>query len=317
MKRLEDLLLQQTAVREAQASTPPIPVEAVAPRGSSPALDTSRMTPVVAPQEEVISAAPAQVPLAGAVFPVMVEGEERERLMDRLNEFRRYSPKIFDGEKAGHWIVEKWFMHMEKLFRDAFMEERDRDNPYTELVAISWKRFKELLLEHYFPDSVKRKMEQDLRGMRQEDRTVAEYEREFSQLLHCVPFVVRDDEDKARLTDQRDQEIRDSGKVEPLVIGPYEILERVGLVAYRLALPPNLSGIHDIFHVSVLRKCIFDPAHVLDATPIELRDDLTFEEQPVRILAREVRKLRNRNFSYVKVLWSNHEEREATLIERS
>nr|CAD1837513.1 unnamed protein product [Ananas comosus var. bracteatus] len=102
------------------------------------------------------------------------------------------------------------------------------------------------------------------------------------------------------------------GKLSPRFIGPYEILERVGLVAYRLALPPNLSGIHDIFYVSVLRKCIFDPAYVLDATPIELQDDLTFEEQPVRILAREVRKLRNRDFPYVKVLWSNHEEREAT-----
>nr|CAD1837519.1 unnamed protein product [Ananas comosus var. bracteatus] len=127
----------------------------------------------------------------------MVEGAERERLMNRLNEFRRCSPRIFDGEKADHWIVEKWLMHMEKLFRDTFVEERDRvwlathhldgeayswwlgiqDNPNTDLVAISWKRFKELLLEHYFPVSVKRKMEQDLREMRQGDRTVAEYER--------------------------------------------------------------------------------------------------------------------------------------------
>nr|CAD1829902.1 unnamed protein product [Ananas comosus var. bracteatus] len=108
---------------------------------------------------------------------------------------------------------------MEKLFRDTFIEERDRvwlathhldgeayrwwmdiqDDPHTDLTAITWRRFKELLLEHYFPDSVKRKMEQDLRNVRQGDRTVAEYEREFSRLLHCVPFVVRDDEDKARI----------------------------------------------------------------------------------------------------------------------
>ena len=108
---------------------------------------------------------------------------------------------------------------MEKLFRDTFVEERDRvwlathhldgeayrwwmdiqDDPCTDLTAITWRKFKELLLEHYFPDSVKRKMEQDLRNVRQGDRTVAEYEREFSRLLHCVPFVVRDDEDKARI----------------------------------------------------------------------------------------------------------------------
>nr|CAD1834512.1 unnamed protein product [Ananas comosus var. bracteatus] len=89
-------------------------------------------------------------------------------------------------------------------------------------------------------------------------------------------------------------------------------LGRTGEVAYRLALPPNLSGVHNVFHVSVLRKYVFDPTHVLDATPVELRDDLSFEEQPVRILAREVRKLRNRDIPYVKVLWSNHGEREAT-----
>nr|CAD1823525.1 unnamed protein product [Ananas comosus var. bracteatus] len=112
-----------------------------------------------------------------------------------------------------------------------------------------------------------------------------------------------------------DKRIRRFGireKLSPRFIGPYEILERVGPVVYRLALPPNLSGVHNVFHVSVLRKYIFDPAHVLEATPLELQDDLSFKEQPVRILAREVQKLRNRDIQYVKVIWSNHEEREAT-----
>nr|CAD1837632.1 unnamed protein product [Ananas comosus var. bracteatus] len=108
---------------------------------------------------------------------------------------------------------------MEKLFRDTFVEERDRvwlathhldgeayrwwldiqENPSMDLAAITWKKFKKLLLAHYFPDSVKRKMEQDLRNLRQGDRSVAEFEREFSRLLHCMPFVVRDDEDKAHI----------------------------------------------------------------------------------------------------------------------
>nr|CAD1834996.1 unnamed protein product [Ananas comosus var. bracteatus] len=102
------------------------------------------------------------------------------------------------------------------------------------------------------------------------------------------------------------------GKLSPRFIGPYEILERVGPVAYRLALPSNLLGVHNVFHVSVLRKYIFDPAHVLDATPSKLKEDLIFEEQPVKILAREVKKLRNRDIPSVKVLWSNHDKREAT-----
>nr|CAD1835625.1 unnamed protein product [Ananas comosus var. bracteatus] len=90
------------------------------------------------------------------------------------------------------------------------------------------------------------------------------------------------------------------GKLSPQYIGPYEILERVGPVANRLALPPNLSGVHNIFHVSVLRKYVHDSAHVLDASPLELRDDLSFEEQPLKILAREVKRFRNRDIPYVK-----------------
>ncbi len=95
-------------------------------------------------------------------------------------------------------------------------------------------------------------------------------------------------------------------------MGPFEILERVGPVAYRLALPPNLDRVHNVFHVSMLRKYLFDPSHTLDASTIELREDLSFEETPVRILAREDKKLRNRTIPYVKILWSKHEEREAT-----
>nr|CAD1822945.1 unnamed protein product [Ananas comosus var. bracteatus] len=220
MKRLEDLLLQQAAAsRETQAPTLPAPVVDVAPRAPSPAPSSSRAAPAAAPQEEAIAAPPVQRPPVEAAFPTLVEGAERDRLMERLNEFRRCSPRTFDGEKVDHWIVEKWLMHMEKLFRDTFVEKRDRvwlathhldgeayrwwldlqENPSTDLAAITWKRFKELLLAHYFTTSVKRKIEKDLRNLRQGDRTVAEYEREFSRLLHCVPFVVRDDEDKARI----------------------------------------------------------------------------------------------------------------------
>ena len=54
------------------------------------------------------------------------------------------------------------------------------------------------------------------------------------------------------------------GKLSPRFIGPFEILERVGIVAYRLALPPNMSGVHEVFHVSMLRKYTPDPAHVVD-----------------------------------------------------
>lgn len=101
-------------------------------------------------------------------------------------------------------------------------------------------------------------------------------------------------------------------KLSSRFIGPYDILECVSTIAYRLALLSNLSGEHNVFHVSTLRKYIYDPAHILDSTPLELLEDLSFEERPVRISIREVKKIRNREISYVKVLWSNHDEHEAT-----
>ena len=54
------------------------------------------------------------------------------------------------------------------------------------------------------------------------------------------------------------------GKLLPRFTGPFEILERIGVVAYRLALPPSMSGVHEVFHVSMLRKYTPDPAHVVD-----------------------------------------------------
>ena len=73
-------------------------------------------------------------------------------------------------------------------------------------------------------------------------------------------------------------------KLLPRFIGPFEILERIGTVAYELALPPNISGVHEVFHVSMLRRYTSDPAHVVDWGEIEVDTDGTFEEGPVCIL---------------------------------
>ncbi|KAL5540952.1 hypothetical protein UlMin_044244 [Ulmus minor] len=71
------------------------------------------------------------------------------------------------------------------------------------------------------------------------------------------------------------------GKLSPRYIEPFEILERIGKIAYRLALPPELSSIHNIFHVSMLRKYVSDPSHVLENEPIKVHEDLTYKEQLV------------------------------------
>ena len=85
-------------------------------------------------------------------------------------------------------------------------------------------------------------------------------------------------------------------------IGPYEILERIGPVAYRLALPPELAKLHNVFHVSMLRRYRFDESHILPVQEIQVHDDLSYDEEPNVILAREVKQLRNRQVLLVKVL---------------
>ncbi|XP_042426123.1 uncharacterized protein LOC122013986, partial [Zingiber officinale] len=102
------------------------------------------------------------------------------------------------------------------------------------------------------------------------------------------------------------------GKLAPRYIGPFEILERIGAVAYRLALPPSLSGVHDVFHVSMLRRYVPDPTHVLADIPVPVQPDITYEEVPVRILDRKERQLRNKTIRLVKVGWQHHSDEEAT-----
>ena len=102
------------------------------------------------------------------------------------------------------------------------------------------------------------------------------------------------------------------GKLSPRFIGPYEVIEKVGPVACRLALPLELEKIHNVFHVSMLRRYRSDLPHVVSSETIELRPDLTYEEEPVEILAREVKEMRNKMIPLVKVLWRNHKTEEAT-----
>ena len=88
--------------------------------------------------------------------------------------------------------------------------------------------------------------------------------------------------------------------------GPYEILQCAGEVAYELSLPAELASVHPVFHVSMLKKCLGDPALILPIKGLGFDENLSYEEVPIEILDRQVKRLRNKEIATVKVLWSNH-----------
>ncbi|WVZ84131.1 hypothetical protein U9M48_031192 [Paspalum notatum var. saurae] len=102
------------------------------------------------------------------------------------------------------------------------------------------------------------------------------------------------------------------GKPAPRYIGPFKIVERKGEVAYKLELPPNLSRIHNVFHVSQLKKCLRVPEEQAPPEGPDVREDLTYTEHPVKILETSERVTRNRRVKMCRVQRKHHTEDEAT-----
>jgi hypothetical protein len=102
------------------------------------------------------------------------------------------------------------------------------------------------------------------------------------------------------------------GKLAPRYIGPFLILERYGPVAYRLQLPETLSAVHNVFHVSQLKKYLRLPDRTIDVVDVTLEPDLTYSEHPIRILDQKDRITRKRILKFYKVQWNQHTGDEAT-----
>jgi hypothetical protein len=102
------------------------------------------------------------------------------------------------------------------------------------------------------------------------------------------------------------------GKLSPRYVGPFSILERIGETAYRVELPPQFANIHNVFHISMLRKYVPDPSHVIQFEDLQVQEDLTVEERPVEIVDRRERVMRNKTITLVKVRWQHHGLEECT-----
>jgi hypothetical protein len=98
------------------------------------------------------------------------------------------------------------------------------------------------------------------------------------------------------------------GKLAPRFIGPFKILEKRGEVAYQLELPPQLSDVHDVFHVSQLKKCLRVPEKQLPMEDLDAKEDLSYQGYPIKILKTSERVTRNKKIMMCKEQWSHHTE---------
>jgi hypothetical protein len=102
------------------------------------------------------------------------------------------------------------------------------------------------------------------------------------------------------------------GKLAPRYIGLFPILEKYGIVAYKLDLPPSLAGVHDIFHVSQLKKCLKAPVDVVLPEVAPLEADLSYPEHPIKVLDQKDSFTSSKTIKYFKIQWSNHSKEDAT-----
>jgi hypothetical protein len=96
------------------------------------------------------------------------------------------------------------------------------------------------------------------------------------------------------------------GKLSPTFVGLFEITQKVGRLAYRIALPPDLVGMHDVFHVSMLRKYIANLDVIVEYEMLEIHEGLTYVEELVKIVDKKEQVLHTKTIPIVKVLWHNH-----------
>jgi len=101
-------------------------------------------------------------------------------------------------------------------------------------------------------------------------------------------------------------------KLAPRYVGPYKIIKQKGNVDYKLQLPPEMSTIFDVFHVSQLKRCLRIPEEAIAPTNIKLQSDLTYEEKLIRVLEEMERVTWSKVIKFYKVVWNNHSEQDAT-----
>nr|CAD1818592.1 unnamed protein product [Ananas comosus var. bracteatus] len=254
----------------------------------------------------------------GSIFPVYFPDAEKEKFQERFPKLRqvdrtmrRYEREFFrvsctspriDFSTAFHpqsdGQSERTIQILEDMLRACVLDYRGGWHEYLPMAEFAYNNMGERVA--LGPDVV-REAEEKVRIAREKLVTAQSRQRSYANKRRKdLEFAVGDRVFLKVSPMKGVKRFGLRGKLSPRYVGPYEVLERIGPVAYRLALPPKLAGVHNVFHVSNLRKYFRNSSHVLEYEPVELHEDVTYEEFPVSILAREERKLRNRTIPYVK-----------------
>ena len=166
--------------------------------------------------------------------------------------------------------------------------------------------------QFFGPDMIK-EAEDQVRIVRDQLKAAQSRQKSYYDCHHRQESYNLDEKAYLRVTPLKGtQRFGIKGKLAPRYIGPFRILAKRGQVAYQLELPPHLSRVHDVFHVSQLRRCFKDPICEVDYQTLDLQDDLSYQEYPVRILDSTERVTRRKKIKFLKVQWSHHSEKEAT-----
>jgi hypothetical protein len=165
----------------------------------------------------------------------------------------------------------------------------------------------------FFGPEIIQEAEEQVRQIRENLRTAQSRQKSYADTQRRLLEFKEGDHIYLKMSTIRGlRRFKDKGKLSPRFIGPFLILKRVGEVAYQLELPDHLADVHDVFHVSQLKKCLRVPEEQLPMEDLSLQDDLTYTKYPIKILNTLTRVTRSNVIKMCKVQWSHHGEDEAT-----